>query len=62
MTVAMRKNPKYLLLFGDSKWDNRLLSSGCRGLNADNLLLCYESENSYNAENCLVSDDSYRNA
>lgn len=52
-----KKNPKYLLLFGDSKWDNRLLSSGCRGLNADNLLLCYESENSYNAENCLVSDD-----
>ncbi|MCM1078976.1 MAG: type IX secretion system sortase PorU [Bacteroidales bacterium] len=51
------KYPKYLLLFGDSKWDNRLLSQGCRGENADNLLLCFESENSYNAEYCLVSDD-----
>lgn len=51
------KYPKYLLLFGDCKWDNRLLSQGCRGEKADNLLLCFESENSYNAEDCLVSDD-----
>lgn len=49
--------PKYLLLFGDCVWDNRLLTSECRNLNPDNLLLCHESENSQNAVYCYVSDD-----
>lgn len=49
--------PKHLLLFGDCVWDNRLLTSECRRFNADNLLLCHESENSYNAVYCYVSDD-----
>ena len=47
----------HLLLLGDCVWDNRLLTSDCRALNADNLLLCYESENSYNEIDCHVSDD-----
>lgn len=51
------KHPRYLLLFGDCKWDNRLLSQGCRDINADDQLLCFESENSYNAELSFVSDD-----
>ena len=51
------EQPKYLLLFGDCMWDNRLLTSDCRTLDADNLLLCYESENSYNEVDCFVSDD-----
>lgn len=51
------EQPKHLLLFGDCVWDNRLVTSECRQLNADNLLLCFESENSYNAVDCYVSDD-----
>lgn len=48
--------PKYLLLFGDCVWDNRMLTSGCRILNPDNYLLCFESENSFSAVSCFVSD------
>ncbi len=48
--------PKYLLLFGDCVWDNRLLTSGTQGLDADDLLLCFESENSFNEVSCYVND------
>lgn len=48
--------PKYLLLFGDGVWDNRLLTSDCRNLDADDLLLCYESENSYSSTHCYVDE------
>ena len=48
--------PKYLLLFGDCVWDNRMLTSDCRNLNPDDYLLCYESENSFSAIYCYVSD------
>ena len=51
--------PKHLFLFGDGKWDNRLLTSDCRGYSADDLLLCYESEDSYNEVNCIVDDGFY---
>ena len=48
--------PRYLLLFGRGVWDNRMLTSDCRGLNADDYLLCHESENSFNAVLCYVDD------
>ena len=51
--------PRYLLLFGDGAWDNRLLSEGWRSMKADDLLLCYESENSMSATDCYVSDDYF---
>ena len=51
--------PKYLLLFGDGVWDNRMLTASCKGLNPDDYLLCYESENSFNRVYCYVSDDFY---
>lgn len=51
--------PKYLLLFGDCVWDNRLLTSDCRQLNADDYLLAYESENSFSETDCYVSDDYF---
>ena len=38
--------PQSLLLFGDGVWDNRLILPKMRNLNADDLLLCFESENS----------------
>ncbi len=48
--------PRYLLLMGDCVWDNRLLTSECQIFDADDLLLCYESENSFNEVTCYVDD------
>lgn len=53
------KAPRYLLLFGDCVWDNRLRTADCSSLNADDLLLCYESENSFNTVECYVDDGFY---
>ena len=38
--------PKYLLLFGDGAWDNRMHCDVWNGYQPDDFLLCYESENS----------------
>ena len=51
--------PKYLLLFGDGAWDNRMLSSGWTNYSPDDFLLCYESENSFSSVYCYVSDDYF---
>ena len=51
--------PRYLLLFGDGAWDNRMLISDWRNCNPDDFLLCYESENSFSEVKCYVSDDYY---
>lgn len=51
--------PKYLLLFGDCVWDNRMLTSATAKLNANDYLLAFESENSYNEVNCYVADDFF---
>ena len=48
--------PKYLLLFGDGVWDNRMLTSQCQSLHPDDYLLCFESENSFNEVYCFVDD------
>ena len=51
--------PRYLLLFGDCAWDNRMLSSAWRGCSPDDFLLCYESDNSFSETDCFVSDDFF---
>ena len=51
--------PKYLLLFGDGAWDNRMLSSAWKGGSPDNYLLCYEAENSFNAVDSYVVEDYF---
>ena len=51
--------PRYLLLFGDGAWDNRMNSSDWAGYDPDNFLLCYESDNSFSHVNCFVSDDFF---
>lgn len=51
--------PRFLLLFGDGAWDNRMLSSGWRSLSPDDFLLCYESENSFSATKSYVTDDYF---
>lgn len=49
--------PKYLLLFGDGVSDNRLITYPSQS--QDDLLLCYESENSVNAIYSYVLEDYY---
>ncbi len=51
--------PRYLLLFGSSLWDNRMRTSLTKGLNPDDYLLCYESENSVNEVYSYVTDDVF---
>lgn len=51
--------PRYLLMFGDCVWDNRMITSDCKSLVADDYLLCYESENSFNTIKCYVDDGFY---
>jgi len=51
--------PRYLLLFGDGAWDNRMLSTDWRTSSPDDYLLCYESENSVSETTSYVSDDFY---
>lgn len=53
------QQPKYLLLFGDGVWDNRMLTTACRNLDPDDYLLCFESENSFNEISCYVNDGWY---
>lgn len=48
--------PKYLLLFGDCVWDNRMRTADTRLLDADDYLLCFESENSFSELYCYVDD------
>ncbi len=48
--------PRYLMLFGDCLWDNRMLTPECRNFSADDFLLCYESENSFSHVDCYVDD------
>lgn len=51
--------PRYLLLFGDGMWDNRMITADTRGLNPDDYLLCYESENSLSHTSSFVMEDYF---
>lgn len=53
--VTAEDAPKYLLLFGDSWSDNRLITFP--GYKQDNYLLCYESVNSVDAIQSYVLED-----
>lgn len=48
--------PKYLLLFGDCVWDNRMLTADCKRFDPDDYLLVYESENSFSETTCYAGD------
>ena len=48
--------PKYLLLFGDCAWDNRMNSNSWKGFSTDDFLLTFESENSFNEVYCYLDD------
>lgn len=51
--------PRYLLLFGDGVWDNRMLTSATRGLEPNQYLLCYESQNSLSHTSSYVMEDYF---
>ncbi len=51
--------PRYLLLFGDCAWDNRMLTADWKSASPDDFLLCYESENSFSQVYSFVSDDFF---
>lgn len=51
--------PKYLVMFGDGAWDNRMRTSVWTGYSPDDFLFCYESENSLNNTKSFVTDDFY---
>ncbi len=51
--------PKYLVMFGGSVWDNRMVTSACRSFSPDDYLLAYESENSFDKRYSYVDDGFY---
>lgn len=51
--------PRYLLLFGDGLWDNRMITEENTSKSPDNYLLCYESENSLSHTNSYVMEDYF---
>lgn len=51
--------PRYLLLFGDCAWDNRMKSSAWRTHSPSDYLLCYQSENSYSDTQSYCWEDYF---
>ena len=51
--------PRYLLLFGDGAYDNRMRTADWSNCDPDDFLLCFESDNSFSHVYCYVSDDFY---
>ena len=51
--------PKYLLLFGDAAWDNRMVSIQWMKYSPDDYLLCYPSENSFSDTRSFVMEDYF---
>lgn len=51
--------PRYLLLFGDAAWDNRMLSAAWKNTDPADFLLCYESDDSFSEVNCYVMEDYF---
>ena len=51
--------PKYLLLFGDGAWDNRMLSAAWQGKSPDDYLLCFEAVSSFSATSSYVMEDYF---
>lgn len=51
--------PRYLLLFGDCLWDNRMLVASNSGLSQKDYLLCFESENSFSDPRSYMMEDYF---
>ena len=53
------EKPRFLLLFGDGAWDNRMRLSDWSAMSPDDFLLCFESENSFSSTKSYVADDFF---
>lgn len=51
--------PRYLLLFGDCLWDNRMLSFASKHMSQSDYLLCFESENSFSDPRSYMMEDYF---
>lgn len=51
--------PRYLLLMGDGAWDNRMRTATWQAYRPEEMLLCYESENSGSHTDSYVCDDYF---
>ncbi len=51
--------PRNLLLFGDCYWDNRLLTSALSGKSQADLLLTYESDNSWSMTDSYICEEYF---
>ncbi len=51
--------PRYLLLFGDCAWDNRMKSAYWTGYAPENFLLCFESEDSFSDTQTYVMEEYF---
>lgn len=58
-SATEKDQPKYLLLFGDGAWDNRMVTSSWRTFNPKDFLLCYESDNSVSHTYSYVLEDYF---
>ncbi|MBO7068637.1 MAG: type IX secretion system sortase PorU [Bacteroidaceae bacterium] len=56
---TVEEAPKYLLLFGDAAWDNRMVSIQWMKYSPDDYLLCYPSENSFSDTKSFVMEDYF---
>lgn len=57
--TTLEETPRYLLLFGDGAWDNRMVTSSWQSKSPDDYLLCFESENSFSETSSYVMEDYY---
>lgn len=57
--VNEQEQPKYLLLFGDAAWDNRMITSSWKNYSPKDFLLCFESENSVSHTQSYVLEDYF---
>ncbi|WP_321425629.1 type IX secretion system sortase PorU [uncultured Bacteroides sp.] len=55
--VSESELPRYLLLFGDCAWDNRMITSSWQGYSTNDFLLGYQSNNSTWETYSYVTDD-----
>jgi hypothetical protein len=56
---SMDDAPRYLLLFGDCAWDNRMLSTQWVGNDPKKFLLCFQSEESLSETRSYVMEDYF---
>lgn len=57
--VSTEEAPRYLLLFGDAAWDNRMLSSAWRTTRPEDFLLCFESDDSFSETESYVMEEYF---